>query len=88
MTISEQIAKETAELDPHGLKGKGDTSAKHLHVNEPYVHQEFPRVVYKVTEAAVNDKIEKTVESKIVKNAAELEAAEKAGFSKDAPDRE
>ena len=88
MTITEQVAKETAELDPHGLRGKGDASAKHLHVNEPYAYQEFPRVVYKASETVVEGKTERTVDSLVVKDAAGLEEAEKAGYSKVAPGRE
>lgn len=43
MGLREDLIAEQAAYDPHGLKGAGENSAKHLHVNEPYVFQEFPK---------------------------------------------
>jgi hypothetical protein len=37
-------------FDPHGLKDQGANSAKHAFVNDPYVHQEFPKVLYKTVD--------------------------------------
>lgn len=47
MALTEQLAKEHAAHDPHGLKSGFDNSAKHSHVMEPYVYQEFPKALYK-----------------------------------------
>ena len=35
------------DFDPHGLKQAGENSPKSAHVNEPYVFQEFPKLMYR-----------------------------------------
>lgn len=54
MAISEEI-----DFDPHGLKHDGSRSPRSAHVNEPYVHREFPKVLHKV---AGEDHLTATVE--------------------------
>jgi hypothetical protein len=49
-TIAQQLAAEHAAHDPYGFKTQGAASVKTLHVNEPYEHQEFPKVLYKTTD--------------------------------------
>lgn len=46
MTLVDQIAQEHAARDPYGFKTQGEASAKHAFVNEPYSHQEYPKVLY------------------------------------------
>lgn len=47
MGIREDLLAENAAHDPYGFKAKGENGIKSLHVNEPYVYQEFPQIVYK-----------------------------------------
>lgn len=58
------------EFDPHGLKHAGENTRKSSHVNDPYVFQKFPLVLYKGEE-----------ETCTVKDDAEFEAAIAQGFS-------
>lgn len=59
------------DFDPHDLKHEGTKSATSTHVNEPYVFEKFPLVLYKG-----EDKTTRTV-----KDEAEYEAAKGEGFA-------
>jgi hypothetical protein len=38
------------DFDPHDLKQQGAKTQKSAHVNEPYEHQEFPKVLYRTSD--------------------------------------
>ena len=67
MGIYEQIQAEHANFDPHGLKNPHTPTTSH--VNAPYVHQEFPKVVYKGEDTLT------------VQNKAEYDKAKTEGFT-------
>jgi hypothetical protein len=69
MTLSEQLAAEQANHDPHGFKAQGENSAKHAFVNTPYQYQAFPVTVYKEVR-----------QGKVVNNVTELDAAKADGW--------
>lgn len=58
------------DFDPHSLKHEGAETQRSAHVNDPYVHQEYPKVVYKAEG-----------ETRIVNDDDELQKATADGFS-------
>jgi hypothetical protein len=78
MSILEEISKAHIEHDPHGFKAAAAPNLRKLsgHVNQPYEHQEFPRVLYREQG------------SKTVGSESELEAALADGWLKNPPEAE
>lgn len=79
MSLTEQLAKEHADHDPHGFKARGENTPRHAFKNEPYTHQQFPQVVYKP--AKVGHFEEPKTNTKTVADETELAAALADGWS-------
>lgn len=56
------------DFDPHNLKHEGELTPRSAHVNEPYTHQEYPKVLYKTVDGK---QVSATVDSKEAEDAAQ-----------------
>lgn len=74
--ILNAVRQAHADHDPHGFKNQGANSPKHAHVNAPYAHEEFPKLVYKGNH------------TKTVNDVTDLQDALEGGFSEEAPSRD